>query len=89
MPLGMNYWSRARRATLGEREMRQGAAHVARWVARLQAPGQDALKGGARDHAELPGRGHRPGQAPAGDPGAHAALDDAGMGHGCFSFMGE
>ena len=60
----------------GQREFSQRAPDVPPGVAALQPAGQHRVQGHPGHHAEMPGRGHRAGQPPAGDSHPHAALDE-------------
>ena len=51
-------------------------AQFAARVAELEAPGQNDREGGSGYDAKLAQAGDGPGERPAGDRDAHAALDD-------------
>ncbi len=61
---------------LREGEVAQGAPHVALPVAVLQAARQDHVQAGSRNDPQLAQPRHRLGQAPVGNPGPHASLND-------------
>src|SRR5690606_19569985 len=78
-----------RRRDAGQRELREGAAHVPPDVAVLEAPDEKRIDGGAGNDAELAADRHGTRERPAGYTDAHAALDDERQrvrkrrGHGC------
>jgi hypothetical protein len=65
------------RSNIGNREVLDGAPHVAARVAILKTPNEHGVECRARHHTELAGARHGVRQAPVGHGDAHAALDDA------------